>query len=315
VLQAGHFPHEDGHFPHEDGYAPGLNARTTPPIFVDEGFPTIETIDGAVIESVPFLVPPAPSVPSFTPLDPPDAPAPTTPPHCVSRELPLDDPAGSWRLIPPGTVVRRLSMPGDLDELSETSIATTMTRTTTGDATTRVATMATTATSEATPPGRERIITPGTATRSIIFDCPAYFPIVRFKDRTTSYDDEGLRIVEGMVLRFDDEGRYEVEFQAQGIATPVVLRLQLTVNFKDPSSPIGSLTLPPIRLDPLTQARLDDGRADDAAWLVVHRGWSSRLRRAFVRRSDLDGFPLLDVRRDGAARFGSGLPPNRFLPR
>jgi hypothetical protein len=218
-------------------------------------------------------------------------------------------------MILPGTLVRRLPRPGDVDDPTETAITTSMT--TTGSTTTTTTTTTTTRISTATTPlERESIVAPRKATRSVVFDCPAYFPITRFKDRTKTYEDEGLRIVEGMVLRIDDEGCYEVEFQAQGIATPVVLRLQLMVDFEDQLTPVGSITLPPIRLDPRTQARLDDGRAgDDAAWLIVHRGRSSRLRRAFLDNPDAKGLPTLDVRRDGAAMFGSGLPPTTFLPR
>lgn len=299
ILQAGYSVNDDVVGEHVHAYSP---VPLQGEVIYGGDLPPSEPIEGLVIESGPVIepVPVAPKSPSFGPLDPPDAPAPVAPEHCVSRELPLDDPAGSWRLIGPGTRIQGLPLPGDDPSGASTEAA---------DSTANAA--------APTISGREPIVAPRKATRSIIFDCPAYFPVVRFKDRVTSYEDEGVRIAEGMVLRFDDDGWYEVEFQAHGVLTPAVLRLQIEVGIDGRP---GTLTLPPISLDPARFAGLDrdgDGQVDGAgaSWRVVHRGRSSRLRLAFLRRPGAGGLPALDVSRDGAARFGSGLPPTQFLPR
>ena len=142
---------------------------------------------------------------------------------------------------------------------------------------------------KAEPPAFER--------RTLVFDAPACFSIVRFKNKYTNYEDEGLRIDEGMTLRVAKDGSYEVEFLAAARAIPVVLRLQLAVRIESRTS---TLTLPALVLDPRSRSKSDEF---GNMWRVIHRGRSPFLRLAFVHPNS-----YFSVQRDGMARFGSGVP-------
>src|SRR5262249_6937057 len=141
------------------------------------------------------------------------------------------------------------------------------------------------------------------ATRSFVFDCPAYFPIIRFKDRFQHYEDEGLRIVEGMTLRTAADGSYEVEFNAEVLPVPAMIRLQFRLNI---DGRIGTLTLPPLDLDPRNFSQTANERSH--SWHIVRRGSSPFLRLPFERSNT-----NFSIERDGVVRFGSGLNSVRTL--
>jgi len=217
----------------------------------------------------------------------PSAPLPVTAParilperpaHFEPRELPADDSACLWKYVnlsSPKTSVIVEPRPGDSDV--NTSIDFQGDTTSTGKSTTTVP----------SPPGE---------TRAIVFDGPAYFPLTKFQDINTAFDSEGLRISEQMVLRYAQDGSYEVEFSAVALGIPTTLYLQFELEFGVVK---GSITLPPIALDPNKVGRNDD---DPNTWHIVHHGNSSMLRRIF----EIDNQPL-SINRRGVARFGSGV--------
>lgn len=214
------------------------------------------------------------SVPFVQPLEPPIAPTPSRPAHCVPREIFSPDPAFSWKLDQRKTVITLLPRPGERSPDTDT-------------------------TSDDTTSAQDKKPTNTTmATRAFVFDCSAYFPIMRFKNRFKSYEDEGVRIVEGMALRLAADGSYEVEFLVEGLSTPVTVRLQFSVTIDGHP---GTLTLPPLTLDPRSVKRFDEL---PNTWSVVDRGASSFLRTAFPR-----AIKSVTLSRDGVARFGAGIEP------
>jgi hypothetical protein len=257
----------------------GLRNHGTPEVLESNVLPGpgIVTIPGEVIgESIESLESiESPAIPFVQPLEPPVAPAPPQPTHCLPREIPLGDPAYSWRREAKRTVIELLPRPDDTSPLADST------------------------TSKDSPPAiPQTILTPGIDTRAFVFDCPANFPIMRFKNRFKSYEDEGIRIVEGMVLRLASDGSYEVEFLAEGLSAPVTLRLQFTLQL---DGRLGSLTLPPLTLDPRAMNRADDL---PNSWRVVNRGSLSFLRGGFSRPA-----AVVVLSRDGVARFGRGVEP------
>jgi hypothetical protein len=271
--------------------APGLPIEVAPgslPVVPDE---VLMRAPGAIVsEGVDLLA--LPSVPFVPSLDPPVAPVPARPAHCVSREIPLDDPACSWKLEGPRTLIALLPRPGDIDLLADDSSP--RTGPIAGDAATEMHLIA----GGANPPQRPgAIAAPRLRTRAFVFDCPAYLPVMRFKDRRQSYEDEGVRIVEGMVLRLAADGSYEVEFQAEAIPTPATVRLQLTLMI---GGRPGTVSLPPLVLDPRDYGRTDQLLPN--TWHVVYRGTAPFLRYAFILPD-----PMITLDRDGIARIGSGV--------
>lgn len=234
--------------------------------FPVEGEMVPEMMGEHVAESTPH--PPVP-----LPVMAPPRILPARPDYFAPRELPADDSAALWVLTSAKTRVSSIPRPGEADPLNTADAL--------GSASGRPTTPV------ESPPGE---------TRAVVFDGPAFFPLTKFQDINTAFDSDGLRINEQMVLRFAEDGSYEVEFTAVAVGIPTTLNLQFEVFF---GARRGSITLPPITLDP----RAIDVDDDDAnSWRIVHRGNSSMLRQIFER----DGLPL-EVKRRGVARFGSGV--------
>lgn len=252
-------------------------------VVVDESIITYEPIVvGEPVDEQPVCRGGAAETPPFVDaLDPPDAPPPPRPLLRVSRETKLPDPACSWKLAKPGTYIGSQPLPGGAENVDPLPAS----------------------------------FTPTDATaRTIVFDGPAYFPIVRHRDRFKSLEDEGLRILEGMTLRIMNDGSYEVEFLADGVAIPAILRLQFQISM-GVESERRSITLPPLNLDPRKFPR---NESPGTVWTVVHRGSAPWLLKAFEPRSGSDGrclIPMLYVSRDGVARLGSGAALTNALPR
>jgi hypothetical protein len=268
--------------PPTDGsaFAPALPEADSPTASVE---PVV--VDGPVVveeagEQPDFPASPAETPPFVDALDPPDAPPPPRPLFRVSRETEFGDPACSWKLAKPGTKIGSQSLPSGDANVEPIPIAFTPAK--------------------------------GT-TRTIVFDGPAYFPIVRYKDRFKSLEDEGLRILEGMTLRFAKDGSYEVEFLADGVTVPAILRLQFHVSM-GVEGERGSVTLPPLNLDPRKFPR---NESNGAIWTVIHRGSAPWLMRAFMEKQNEGRWvkPILYVSRDGVARLGSGTASTNPLPR
>jgi hypothetical protein len=241
-------------------------------IFPVEGFEagSQAVIIGGSVEQ-PVALPP----PFVEALDPPVAPRSARPAECgIASRVPRKDlHSRSWKLSRPGTEIKLLprrdtnEMAGEVEGPAPSTV-------------------------------NERKSTVG-----FTFDCPAHFPIMRFKDRFQSYEDEGLRIVEGMVLRFDQDGYYEVEFNAEGLSVPVTLRLQFSVRI---GGCPGTLTLPPIVLDPRRSSQTVEVTN---SWHIVTQGRLPLLCRALCTCSSIR------IERDGTARFGSGINSAQAMPR
>ncbi len=119
---------------------------------------------------------------------------------------------------------------------------------------------------------------------------------MKFQSECDQFNEDGLTINESMTVRIAADGSYEVEFTAESLAIPVTVWLQVEVLFEGKR---GTITLPTLVLDGRRYNRSDD---DSVRWHVVHRGTSSFLQQAFAR----SGIPI-EIRRSGAAQFGSGV--------
>jgi len=142
------------------------------------------------------------------------------------------------------------------------------------------------------------------------FDLPARFALAQFdsKQPCRSLEGEGAVIHEGMRILTRKDGQYDVRFNVTVPAMPVTMRLQLLL-YDHTSRPFPqTLTLPPIRITPESDADHDD--FDDAAnpprggtpllsYLVCLSGYSHVVR-------DHSGSFLL-AKRTGTARFGNGV--------
>ncbi|HKM53563.1 MAG TPA: hypothetical protein VJY33_09130 [Isosphaeraceae bacterium] len=130
-----------------------------------------------------------------------------------------------------------------------------------------------------------------------VFLGPAMFPLPSFDGSCPTAEDDGAIIKESMHLRASDNGEFEVEFRVAAPATPTTLRLQLAL--RRGGQNLGSITLPPVILDQEKYNRTDD---QDDTWRVVYHSFSRALAEALSGR-DLP----LEITRQGAARFGSGV--------
>lgn len=335
VRRASHHPDQSSSDPPPSISGPDLPPEETilnPGTLVTETNPAppVEPVESLATETI--LGTPEPTIrpvaPFFEPHDPPTPRARDLPAHCTTREIPLDDPASLWKLDESETEVTLLRRPGDPDpdddDMSTEDQKPSRSRgnrrsSRYGHRMPRPVFSDDVQNSTDPDDSNSKPKTPVTQkylSRIFVFDCPAYFPVVRFKDRLKSYDDEGIRINEGMVLRIAEDGSYEVEFLAEGLSSPATIRLQLKLTIN--GCP-GTLTLPPLELDPSKFARPDGtrneiARSDDPStnpWQIVSRGSSPFLRQAFIGANQ----PHITLRRDGVARIGKGLITTQPLPR
>jgi hypothetical protein len=163
------------------------------------------------------------------------------------------------------------------------------------------------------------------------FHKAAQFPFPRFNQQGCQVPDDGLLIYEGMTLTVDEStGNFEVAFVATAPQIPVVLRLQLAFyNPKLPlpndpnyqssiSSPYTRITLPPMRIESDPKAKPGDITGNTVR--INHRGQSDLFKAVKAGGESIDlserkqiVFPPIapdngwSVRRDGVARFGSGV--------
>lgn len=149
------------------------------------------------------------------------------------------------------------------------------------------------------------------------FSSPAFIAYPRFDEDGKPVPGDGLIIYEGMRLTVDPlTGIYDLTFTATVPQMPVNLRLQLRftppMNANPETHCDYTLTLPPIRLEPIRDAK----PGDPTAWTfhVAHRGYST----LFVKPNErgIDTKALADkpvsfigsnwgLKRIGTARFGT----------
>lgn len=134
-----------------------------------------------------------------------------------------------------------------------------------------------------------------------VFLGPAIFPLPRYQNFSPPFDDDGAIIRESMNVRASNDGKFEVEFRVMAPAMPVTLRLQLGLHRG--REDFGRITLPSVVLDP-EKLRRDEDEGD--TWRVVYHGYSRALAQA-MDWCCLDTLEPIEITRQGAARFGSGV--------
>jgi hypothetical protein len=140
---------------------------------------------------------------------------------------------------------------------------------------------------------------------SAVFDEPAHFPLPAFGPFAEFAPQNALIIYEGMTLNVFQHGKYEVRFVAEAPQTPVVVRLQLRLDFMSADNltiaRTSTITLPPItiRTDPDA-----DPLQPSKSWRITHNGRSSALLRA-MQCAGACALRGVNVSRAGTARFGS----------
>lgn len=149
-----------------------------------------------------------------------------------------------------------------------------------------------------------------------VFEDAARFAWVGFDALGGQLERDVVVIYEGMTVRVDGNGRYEVRFRAEAPRMPVTLRMQLNFCGTGAMDCPGTITLPPIRIEP-DQAN-EPSRVDSLTHEVVYVGHSESLRRLGRRVISLnhanqvthEPLSLADdagvtFTRSGTARFGS----------
>jgi hypothetical protein len=187
------------------------------------------------------------------------------------------------------------------------------------------------------PPDRGAPSTPNSTPPYLftaVFNSAAQFPLPEFGLPNPEYGDAGPRmdrdgviIEEGMFVRANADGHYEVRFVVRTPRMPVSLKLQLTIlksesisvglydtrpirpdeltdrrppaiKFAKSSRPVGTITLPTIYLKP---DRTDTDTGEELAWLVTHEGYSRVLQQLLKEENGVVNCRLL---RKGTARIG-----------
>jgi len=127
--------------------------------------------------------------------------------------------------------------------------------------------------------------------KSIFFASAANFSLRGFGPQGVVVDREGLVIGEDMEFRFDDDGNYDIFFQANSTQVPVTLRLQFLIE-SFPGGPWHTVTLEPISIE-------EAPRDASPRTLDFHRtGRSTILARYYGS--------IEKIKRTGTARFGFG---------
>ncbi|MCA9060318.1 MAG: hypothetical protein KDA85_17535 [Planctomycetaceae bacterium] len=143
-----------------------------------------------------------------------------------------------------------------------------------------------------------------------VFEQACHFPLMATARDGRQLVQDAAVIYEGMQVSVHQDGTFELDFMAEIPRTAVTLRLQLYVSTAE-SSPIATITIPPIVIEPDNKiSRHDVGQAVH----VVHRGYSNGLRRAIERGEIPRGARPTNwntsetgilITRGGTARFGS----------
>ena len=129
-----------------------------------------------------------------------------------------------------------------------------------------------------------------------VFEGPCHFS-ERLNDAARS-----LVIYEGMQVVIEKDGKYEVSMIAEVPLTPVVVRLQLRVTelVRDERVDHGTITLPPILIEP-SQETADQ---QPSSTVRIRRAGYSHLLHRLINVNDVTVGDL-SFRRSGVARFGS----------
>tara|TARA_R110002111_G_scaffold240269_1_gene301956 strand:- start:17925 stop:18584 length:660 start_codon:yes stop_codon:yes gene_type:complete len=134
-----------------------------------------------------------------------------------------------------------------------------------------------------------------------VFLKAARFPINEFGTCGQVYETDAVIIYEDMVLQSQGNGNYLVKFVVETPNIPVTMRLQFVIQEQQCGNQgkyksIGTITLPPITIDPSQQNSNSAGRFS----VVTHRGYSNLLNKCHCELKT-----KYKVVRRGTARFGS----------
>jgi hypothetical protein len=123
-------------------------------------------------------------------------------------------------------------------------------------------------------------------------------PVYNQRGKDLGHGRRGALIYEGMRFSFQDDGRYEVSFVIDTPATPTVLDLQFLIHL---DGNWHTVTLPPIRIEP---EKSPQGKYEGKTDRIDHCGYSAAIERLWPLLRDI----VPEIRRQGTARFGFGVP-------
>ena len=127
------------------------------------------------------------------------------------------------------------------------------------------------------------------------FFSPANFPRREYGQKGENVDAGGLVIFEGMTLSTDAKGRYDLSFHTNTPDVPVTLRLQLLVKLEHDCA-WHTITLAPIHIPGRNELK-DDAKGQELQHHV-------RTGDIAAMRGLTCGSKILEIRREGSARFG-----------
>lgn len=107
-----------------------------------------------------------------------------------------------------------------------------------------------------------------------VFEKPAHVAWLGFDRNGTATEREAVVIHDGMIVRVNDEGKFDVRFRMEAPLAKITLLMEL--NVWNGNRHEGKITLPPIRLHP---ERLDDADISSQSVLVEYTGHSEVLKR------------------------------------